>query len=89
MADRRDVSGRRSSLHEKREHKVLSLYEKLKILDLLNNGMSCAEVGRRVGKNESSIRSIKQKQAEIRQSLRRPYDGKKSIGGSGQSAGEG
>ncbi|KFD50448.1 hypothetical protein M513_08675 [Trichuris suis] len=69
MADRRDVSGRRTSLHEKRERKVLSLYEKLKILDLLNSGMSCAEVGRRVGKNESSIRSIKQKQAEIRQSL--------------------
>ncbi|KFD63431.1 hypothetical protein M514_24357 [Trichuris suis] len=70
MADRRDVSGRRTSLHEKRERKVLSLYEKLKkILDLSNSGMSCVEVGRRVGKNESSIRSIKQKQAEIRQSL--------------------
>lgn len=50
----------------KRDRKVLSLSEKVKILDLLKEGVSVAEVGRRYGKNESSIRTIRNKSREIR-----------------------
>ena len=44
---------------------MLSLEEKMKILDLLKSGMSLAKVGSKVGKNELSIHTIKQKEAKI------------------------
>lgn len=50
---------------EKRVRKVLTLSEKIKILDMLKSGMSATKVGRKIGKNESSIRAIKLKEAEI------------------------
>ncbi|XP_072909805.1 general transcription factor II-I repeat domain-containing protein 2A-like isoform X2 [Hemitrygon akajei] len=70
MAPKKQLSGQSISSKVKRERKVLSLAEKIKILDLLKSGMSFSEVGRRVGKNESSIRTMKQKEAEIRESVR-------------------
>ncbi|XP_062887396.1 general transcription factor II-I repeat domain-containing protein 2A-like isoform X1 [Mobula hypostoma] len=69
MAPKKQLSGQSNSSKAKRERKVLSLAEKIKILDLLKSGMSLSEVGRKVGKNESSIRTIKQKEAEIRGSV--------------------
>uniref|UniRef100_A0A5S6QN69 HTH psq-type domain-containing protein n=1 Tax=Trichuris muris TaxID=70415 RepID=A0A5S6QN69_TRIMR len=66
MADRRS---RADSSREGKQREVLSRYGKVKILNLLNRGMSYAEVVRRVGKNESSIRAIKQKEAQVRQSV--------------------
>jgi transposase-like protein/uncharacterized protein CbrC (UPF0167 family) len=69
MAPKKQLSGQSDPSKAKRERKVLSLDEKIKILHLLKSGMSVAEVGRKFGKNESSIRTIKQKEAEIRESV--------------------
>ena len=54
----------------KRARKVLTLDEKIKILDLLDTGKSNVEVGRMFGKNESSIRTIKSQAVAIRSSVR-------------------
>lgn len=70
MAPKKPGSAESGPLKAKRERKVLFLSEKIEILDLLKSGMSFAEVGRQVGKNESSIRTIKQKEAEIRANVR-------------------
>ncbi|XP_066471532.1 tigger transposable element-derived protein 1-like [Tiliqua scincoides] len=70
MAAKKPGSAESGPSKAKRERKVLFLSEKIEILDLLKSGMSFAEVGRQVGKNESSIRTIKQKEAEIRANVR-------------------
>ena len=49
---------------------MLTLDQKIKILDLLDSGKSNVEVGRMYGKNESSIRTIKSQAAAIRSSVR-------------------
>ena len=54
----------------KRARQVLTLEEKIKILDLLDAGKSNAEVGKMFGKNESSIRTIKAHATAIRSSVR-------------------
>lgn len=53
----------------KRKKKVLTLGEKIKILDRLRAGESFASVGRLYGINESTVRSIKTKEQSIRDSV--------------------
>ena len=53
----------------KRQRRVLSLEEKVKMLDLLQEGMSTTSVGRRHGVNESTVRCIKKNEAKIRDSF--------------------
>lgn len=60
-----DHSGPTSS---KRKKIVLSLSEKLELLDLLKTGAKATAVGRVFGLNESTVRSIKAKEAKIRRS---------------------
>lgn len=48
---------------------MLSLNEKIKILNLLKSGMTLTKVGCKVSKNKSSIRTISQEEAEIRGSI--------------------
>lgn len=47
----------------------MTLEEKVKVLDLLQEGMSYASVGKRYGVNESSVRTIKKNEAKIRQTF--------------------
>ncbi|XP_062817880.1 tigger transposable element-derived protein 1-like isoform X2 [Anolis carolinensis] len=54
----------------KRSRKVLTLSEKVKVLDLIRKEKkSCAEVAKMYSKNESSIREIMRKEKEIRASV--------------------
>lgn len=61
--------GQRNPPEAKREHKVLSLNEKIKILNLLKSGMTLTKVGCKVSKNKSSICTISQEEAEIHGSI--------------------
>ena len=54
----------------KRSKAVLKLSEKVKVLDKLRNGMSVAAVGREFKINESTVRSIRKKEVEIRNSVK-------------------
>ncbi|XP_072888810.1 putative CENPB DNA-binding domain-containing protein 1 [Hemitrygon akajei] len=69
MAPKKQLGGQNNSSKAKRERKLLSLAVKVEILALLKSGVSHSEVGSKVGKNESSIHTIKQKEAEIRGSV--------------------
>lgn len=44
----------------------MTLEEKVKVLDLLQEGMTYASVGKRYGVNESSVRTIKKNETKIR-----------------------
>jgi len=50
----------------KRMRRMLTIKEKIELLDLLKEGKSYAEVGRRYGINESTIRYIKKEEINIR-----------------------
>nr|XP_060643975.1 tigger transposable element-derived protein 1-like [Anolis sagrei ordinatus] len=57
-------------IQQKRSRKVLTLSEKVKVLDLIRKEKkSCAEVAKMYNKNESSIREIMRKEKEIRTSV--------------------
>lgn len=53
----------------KKQRHVMTLEEKVKVLDLLQEGMSYASVGKRYGVNESSVRTIKKNETKIRQTF--------------------
>ncbi|XP_023315490.1 tigger transposable element-derived protein 1-like [Trichogramma pretiosum] len=53
---------------KKREKKVMTLAEKLKILNALKAGDKVAEIARRLSVNESTIRSIRDNEKKIRES---------------------
>ena len=55
---------------QKRARHVLTLEEKIKILEALDTGKSNVEVGKLFGKNRFSIRTIKSQAAAIRTSVR-------------------
>ena len=63
----------------KRARQVLTLEQKIKILDLLDAGKSNVEVGKMFGKNESSIRTIKAQAAAIRSSVRVAPEASKTV----------
>uniref|UniRef100_A0A3P8W2G4 HTH psq-type domain-containing protein n=1 Tax=Cynoglossus semilaevis TaxID=244447 RepID=A0A3P8W2G4_CYNSE len=48
-----------------RQRKMLSIGDKVKLLDMLNESKSYAAVGRHYGINESSVRSIKKEEKNI------------------------
>ena len=50
----------------KRKRKLLTIEEKVKILDMLQEGLSYAAVGRKYRLNESTIRYIKKREEKIR-----------------------
>lgn len=56
---------------KKRDKSVMSLADKLKILDLLKSGEKVSVVARRFNVNESTIRSIRDKEKSIRESASR------------------
>lgn len=53
----------------KRKRVVMNLDEKMRVLNMLRSGESIAAVGRKFHVNESTIRSIRQKEEEIRKSI--------------------
>ena len=53
------VSSPASGKKPKRQKKVMTLQEKVKLLDLVKEGKSYAAVGRHYGVNESTVRYIK------------------------------
>ena len=53
----------------KRSKKVMTLHEKVELLDMIQEGHSIASVGRHYGINESTVRYIKKKEAEIRKNV--------------------
>ena len=53
----------------KRVRKVMTLSEKIVLLDKLKCGMSYAACGREFGVNESTVRSIKKCEKDIRQAV--------------------
>jgi transposase-like protein len=58
-----------SGVQLKKQRSVLTLQEKLAVLDLLRNRMSVSNVARKYGCNESSICAIKIREGEIRQAM--------------------
>lgn len=55
---------------QRRHRKVLTLLEKLAILNKLRTGMSIAALSRQIDINESTIRTIRKSEDKIRQSVR-------------------
>lgn len=54
---------------KKKKRKVMTLEEKVKALDLLQEGMSYASVGKRYGVNESLLHTIKKNETKIHQTF--------------------
>ncbi|XP_070597570.1 tigger transposable element derived 5-like [Erythrolamprus reginae] len=52
----------------KKTRRILTIKEKIDILDMLKGGRSYADVGRQYGINESSVRTIRDNEKKIRQS---------------------
>ncbi|XP_070592166.1 tigger transposable element-derived protein 1-like isoform X2 [Erythrolamprus reginae] len=52
----------------KKTRRILTIKEKIDILDMLKEGRSYADVGRQYGINESSVRTIRDDEKKIRQS---------------------
>ncbi|XP_070605089.1 tigger transposable element-derived protein 1-like [Erythrolamprus reginae] len=52
----------------KKTRRILTIKEKIDILDMLKGGRSYADVGRQYGINESSVRTIRDDEKKIRQS---------------------
>jgi hypothetical protein len=67
MSDVNYASG--SAKVVKREKKVMSLVQKVEVLDKLASGMGASVVGRLFGVNESTVRYIKKKEKQIRESV--------------------
>ncbi|KAK9737621.1 CENP-B N-terminal DNA-binding domain [Popillia japonica] len=55
--------------HNRRQKKVKTLQEKIEILNMINKLQSIAAVARFYNLNESTIRSIKKKEADIRSAV--------------------
>ena len=65
MSPKKQLSGQSNPSKAKREREASSLNEKMEILALLKSGISSVGVGLEVSRNESSIRTVKQKEAGI------------------------
>lgn len=66
----RTVHSARTVPAAKKRRVVMTLGEKIKVLDELSRGVSVAEVGRRYHCNESTIRGIRNASDQIRESVR-------------------
>ena len=69
MGPKRKPSGSARDVPVKRSKKVMTLSEKVKLLDKIKDGLSCSSVGRMFGVNESTLRYIKKNEKAIRDSL--------------------
>uniref|UniRef100_A0A3B3IPJ2 HTH psq-type domain-containing protein n=1 Tax=Oryzias latipes TaxID=8090 RepID=A0A3B3IPJ2_ORYLA len=69
MASKRPASSPASGNEPKRQKKVLTLHEKIELLDKLMGGKSYSAVGRHYGLNESTVRYIKKNEKEVRSSV--------------------
>ncbi|XP_064092986.1 tigger transposable element-derived protein 1-like isoform X2 [Macrobrachium nipponense] len=63
------ASSKASDKALKRPRKVMTLQEKVELLEMLKDGKSCAAVGRHYGINESTVRHIKKKEVGIRKAV--------------------
>ena len=66
MSKKRSVPTKGPLDAPKRPRKMLTIAEKVKLLDMLKEGKSYAVVGRHYGINESSVRYIKKEENNIR-----------------------
>lgn len=66
MPPKRPAPSKPSGSDSKRQRKMLTIAEKVKLLDMLKEGRSYADVGRHYGINESSVRYIKKDEKNIR-----------------------
>lgn len=69
MPPKRPATSVANANSPKRVKKVMTLQEKVKVLDMLKEGRSNVAVGRHFGVNESTIRSIKKNEAAIRSNV--------------------
>ena len=69
MAPKRRSTADGSSAKPKRARKMMTLQQKIELLDKLKRGDSAASVGRFYGINESTVRTIKKNEASIRASI--------------------
>ena len=66
MSTKRSAPTKAPALGAKRQRKMLTIAEKVELLDMLKEGKSYAATGRHYGINESSVRSIKKEENNIR-----------------------
>ncbi|XP_061433688.1 uncharacterized protein LOC133359240 isoform X2 [Lethenteron reissneri] len=66
MPPKRRAPAKDSSSEPKRKRKMMTISEKVKLLDMLKQGRSYAVVARHYGVNESTVRYIKKDEADIR-----------------------
>lgn len=66
MPPKRSASSKASAVEPKRRRKMLTIKEKVLLLDMLNECGSYAAVGRHYGINESTVRYIKKEEMKIR-----------------------
>ncbi|XP_068617067.1 tigger transposable element-derived protein 1-like [Brachionichthys hirsutus] len=66
MLQKRAAASSPSAAAPKRRRKMLTIDEKIRLLDMLKEGKSNAAVGRHYDLNESSVRSIKREERKIR-----------------------
>ncbi|XP_064109049.1 tigger transposable element-derived protein 1-like [Macrobrachium nipponense] len=69
MAPKRPASGKASGNEPKQVRKVMTLQQKVELLDMLKAGNSFAAVGRHFAVNESTVRSIQKEEVEIRKAV--------------------
>ncbi|XP_064081037.1 tigger transposable element-derived protein 1-like [Macrobrachium nipponense] len=70
MAPKRPASGKASGKEPKRVRKVMTLQQKVELLDMLKAGNSFAAVGRHFAVNESTVRSIQKEEVERMSTVR-------------------
>ena len=66
MSTKRFATRKAPAVGAKRQRKMLTFAEKVELLDMLQEGKSYAATGRHYGTNESSVRSIKKEENNIR-----------------------
>ncbi|KAI5100977.1 hypothetical protein C0J45_9963 [Silurus meridionalis] len=69
MSPKRSAPSKASGKEPKRQRKVMTLHEKVKLLDMLAEGKPFAAVARHYGLNESTVRYIKKGEANIRSTV--------------------
>ena len=66
---KRPASSQASGKEPKRQKKVMTLHEKVELLDMVKKAKSYAAVGRHYGVNDSTVRYIKKNEKAIRSSV--------------------
>jgi hypothetical protein len=69
MSDVNNANVRLSPRPVKRDKRVMTLLQKIDVLDRLASGMGASVVGRQFGVNESTVRYIKKKEKQIRDTV--------------------